>query len=121
MAGPGSTREVDDHIRLTQERWDKETNREITMVIIGRSGTGKSTLTKNILDLSGEEGPKVDHSPKCAVTIQIKIYEAEIHGVMVHMIDVPGLDEKREKELLKELERATGKKRPTYCFTVSPN
>ena len=45
MAGPGSTREVDDRVRLTQEQWDKETNQEITMVIIGRSGTGKSTLT----------------------------------------------------------------------------
>lgn len=43
MAGPGSTRE---HVRLTQERWDKETNREITIVITGRSGTGKSTLPK---------------------------------------------------------------------------
>ena len=123
MAGPGSTREVDDHVRLTQERWGKETNREITMVITGRSGTGKSTLTKNILDLSGEEGPKVEHSPKCAVTIQIKIHEAKIRGVMVRIIDVPGFDEKREKELLKELERATGKKADIllYCVRLLPS
>ena len=123
MAGSGSTREVDDHVRLTQERWDKETNREITMVITRRSGTGKSTLTKNILDLSGEEGPKVEHSPKLAVTIQIKIYEAKIRGVMVRIIDVPGLDEKREKELLKELEGATGKKADIllYCVPLLPS
>lgn len=125
MAGPGATSAVDDHFRLTLEQWNEQTHRGITMVITGRSGSGKSTLIKNMLDLSGEEAPKDGHGPK-STTNQVREYKAEVHGVMVSIIDMPGLaaaSEKNEKAILKELERATGKKADMllYCISLLPN
>ena len=125
MAGPSGTREVNDHVRLTLERWGEETHRGITMVITGRSGAGKSTLIKNMLDLSGEEAPKDGHSPK-PITNEVKKHEAKIHGVMVRIIDMPGLataSEKNEKVILKELERQTERKADMllYCVSLLPN
>ena len=124
MAGPGTTTEADDHLRLTLEQWDQQTHRGIIIVITGRSGTGKSTLITNMLGLSGNDAPQSEHSPK-PVTSEVKVHKAEIHGVMVHIIDMPGLaaaSEKKEKELLKELERVTGKKADVllYCVSLVP-
>ena len=121
--------ELNRHLQDTLNKWKEDTSdRGITLVTTGRSGAGKSTLIKNMLSLRGEteeEVPKDGHGPK-PTTIKVRVYQAELHGVMVRIVDMPGLaaaSEQNEKEILKQLEKITERKADMllYCVSMLPN
>ena len=59
----------------TLQKWYKATNRkEITLVTAGRSGVGKSTLIRNMLQLKGDAAPKSQHH-STSTTTEVKLYQ----------------------------------------------
>ena len=71
-----------------------QSSHTVTILVIGRTGSGKSTLINNIL---GRDIASVGHklSPK---TGTVSVYEEEISGVSVTACDTPGLRDALDKE-----------------------
>ena len=78
--------------------------RPLVLVTVGKAGAGKSTLINNFLRLRGDKVAKSKASPEFG-TKGIDYYEQEVHGIVVHIIDTPGLEAKHRssKEEWEEL------------------
>ena len=66
----------------------------VKILVLGRTGSGKSTLINNIL---GRKIAKVGHRP-FPETKTVSVYQEEIHGVSVTVCDTPGLRDASGKE-----------------------
>ena len=66
----------------------------VKILVLGRTGSGKSTLINNIL---GRKIAKVGHRP-FPETKTISVYQEEIHGVSITVCDTPGLRDASGKE-----------------------
>jgi hypothetical protein len=90
---------------------------EITVLIAGKSGAGKSTFFNNILET--DEKP-IDPSPDPAPS-EFKIHERRSGNTTVRIVDTPGLgeDEKEKKKQLKMLSQYKADLL-IYCITVAP-
>ena len=64
------------------------------ILVIGETGTGKSTLINNLL---GKEVAPVGHSMR-AKTLDVTPHEVAVEGVPVVVYDTPGLDDARGEE-----------------------
>ena len=90
---------------------------ECTVLIIGKSGVGKSTLVNNLLGLEDEEVER--HAGKTS----IREITGEAYGVKMRFIDVPGLqssraEAKRNRKILQAAKKVTKKHMPDivlYC------
>ena len=67
--------------------------RPLVLVTVGKAGAGKSTLINNFLRLRGDKVAKSKASPEFG-TKGIDYYEQEVHGIVVRIIDTPGLEAK---------------------------
>jgi predicted GTPase len=81
----------------------------LTILVIGKVGTGKSTLITNIL---GKNVAKVGHSFH-SETSQLTKYEGEVSGVRVEILETPGLNDNKkdlneEDPQPKEIKKSTG-------------
>ena len=78
--------------------------RPLVLVTVGKAGAGKSTLINNFLRLRGDKVAKSKASPEFG-TKGIDYYEQEVHGIVVRIIDTPGLEAKHRssKEEWEEL------------------
>ena len=77
------------------QQWNLDNSeREIVVVVGGKSGTGKSTLINNFLTLDGKEAAKARIQPR-SVTHNVKVYKGEVSGVCVRAVDMPGLHARR--------------------------
>ena len=67
----------------------------VKILVLGRTGSGKSTLTNNIL--GRKQIASVGHRlfPE---TKTVSVYQGEVHGVSVTVCDTPGLGDASEKE-----------------------
>jgi energy-coupling factor transporter ATP-binding protein EcfA2 len=89
---------------------------ECTVLVIGKTGVGKSTLVNNLLGLEDEEVPDERSTG-------IREVKGEVFGVKMHFIDVPGLqssrsESKKNKKILNAAKRITKKRMPDivlYC------
>merc|ERR1712176_985640 len=89
---------------------------ECTVLVIGKTGVGKSTLVNNLLGLEDEEVPDERSTG-------IREVKGEVYGVKMHFIDVPGLqssrsESKKNKKILNAAKRITKKRMPDivlYC------
>ena len=115
----------DQELIETLEKWYKATNRkQIILVTAGRSGVGKSTLIRNMLNLKGAAAPKTEHGPS-STTQSVKIYASTVGGVQVRIIDMPGLaaTDVDELESIADLQEASGAKADMllYCISLLPD
>ena len=99
--------------------------RPLVLVTVGKAGAGKSTLINNFLRLRGNKVAKSKASPEFG-TKGIDCYEQEVHGIVVRIIDTPGLEanhrsSKEEQEELATLSVITDGKADVmlYCMKLS--
>lgn len=65
---------------------DKSNRREVSILAIGKVGTGKSALINGLI---GEEvAPESDHE---SVTTETTDYVTELHGITIQLWDSPGI------------------------------
>ena len=128
MATPG-----DDTLQTTRsneelldkiQQWNLDNSeREIVVVVGGKSGTGKSTLINNFLSLGGNEAAEARIQPT-SVTHNVKVYKGELSSIRVRAVDMPGLHARRhssdrEKEVIAALSHHTEGKADILIYCIS--
>ena len=122
---PLTTRSNEELLDKTQQ-WNLDNpEREIVVVVGGKSGTGKSTLINNFLSLGGNEAAEARIQPT-SVTHNVKVYQGEVSqsGVRVRAVDMPGLHARRhssdmEKEVITALSHHTEGKADILIYCIS--
>ena len=96
--------------------------RPLVLVTVGKAGVGKSTLVNNLLGLKGKTaavGSQVDG----AVTTDVDIYEEQVHGMTVRVVDTPGFASRNvseDKAMAKLLVRTGGRADILlYCLSLA--
>ena len=108
------------------EAWSREAGgRPLTMVMIGKSGVGKSTLINDFLELEEDEMCATG-SGALTETREVVVKASEKLDITVQMIDTPGLggiDEVRMIDVFKDLSKITNHKADIvlYCVSIHPS
>ena len=71
---------------------------DVNIVVIGRTGQGKSALVNSLIELGKKIVPEGSRSASCTMTSQSYTYPNIIPGVNVTIIDTPGLQDIQNKE-----------------------
>ena len=106
------------------QQWNVDNSeREVVVVVGGKSGTGKSTLVNNFLTLDGKAAAEARIQPT-SVTDDVKVYKGEVNGVLVRAVDMPGLHARRhnrdkEKDVIAALSHHTEGKADILIYCVS--
>ena len=95
------------------------------MVMVGKSGVGKSTLINNFLELEKEDMCATGNGA-LITTLEVVMKENVKHDITVQMIDTPGLggiDEIRMIDVFKDLSKITNHKADVilYCISIHPS
>ena len=94
------------------------TERKMILAVIGRSGTGKTTLINNMLGVECENDGG-------GATTAIHSHGNDVEGVQIAMFDTPGLGmpDQSEKHVFVDLQKITEKKVDAllYCLSILPN
>ena len=128
MATPGddspqTTRSNEELLDMIQQ-WNLDNSeREIVVVVGGKSETGKSTLISNFLTLDGKEAAEARIQPT-SMTHNVKVYKGEVSSIHVRAVDMPGLHARRhssdmEKEVIAALSHHTEGKADILIYCVS--
>ena len=109
-----------------EEAWSKEAGgRPLTMVVLGKSGVGKSTLINNFLELEKDKMCETGNGAS-VTTLKVAKKESVKKDITVRMIDTPGLggiDDIRAKDVFKDLSNITNKQADVivYCISIHPS
>ena len=76
----------------------KSISRDINILVIGKTGEGKSALINSLIELGREIVPEGAFTDCCTKTTQSYTYPSIITGVNVTIIDTPGLQDTQNKE-----------------------
>lgn len=93
--------------------------KEVSIVLVGKSGAGKTTLARNILDFKRQIELCASH-----ITQENDTQEATMNGITVKVTDTVGMeDRKQRKKGLRELCKHTQGKADllVYCIPVDPS
>ena len=77
---------------------DQTVSTDLWLLVVGRVGQGKSTLTNSIVELEEEIAEEGAHAKICTSTIHSCVYPNLIPGIDVTVIDSPGLQDTHERE-----------------------
>ena len=87
-----------DLVRNSVQQWNMDnSDREIVIVVGGKSGTGKSTLIDNFLTLDSSKAAEARIQPT-SVTDNVRTYKGEVSGVLVHAVGLHACRHNRDKE-----------------------
>ena len=120
---PQTTRSNEELLDMIQ-LWNLDNSeREIVVIVGGKSGTGKSTLINNFLSLDGNEAAEARIQPT-SVTHNVKVYKGELSGIRIRAVDMPGLHARRhssdrEKEVIAALSHHTEGKADILIYCIS--
>ena len=78
--------EVKAVVEALKDRLNKARGKTFTFLLIGRTGVGKSSTLNSLM--GAEVAPVHDFDP---CTTNVDIHETNLHGVIVRVIDTPGL------------------------------
>jgi GTPase SAR1 family protein len=100
----------------------RDTEEPIIILIIGQTGSGKSTLVNNLV---GSEVAPVSDDVE-TVTLKIEKYSADLHGVKLIIYDTPELldsqSEEENKKYYKEIKSAIAQNfisLAIFCFNIT--
>ena len=86
-------------MRTFKELLQKENiSTDVNILVIGRTGQGKSALVNSLIELGKKIVPEGSRSAGCTMTSQSYTYPNIIPGVKVTIIDTPGLQDTQSKE-----------------------
>ena len=86
-------------MRTFKELLQKENiSTDVNILVIGRTGQGKSALINSLIELGEEIVPEGSLTDCCTTTSQSYTYPNIIPGVNVTIIDSPGLQDNQNKE-----------------------
>ena len=106
------------------QQWKRDNSkRDIVIVVAGKSGTGKSTLINNFLALDRSRAAEA-RLQSTSVTEEVKRYDAEVNGVLVRAVDMPGLHAldhtaDKDKEVIAALYHITDGNADILIYCVS--
>ena len=98
--------------------------RPLVLVVLGKSGVGKSTLINKFLKLEGENECEAKDGAS-TTTRKVERKEKTKQEITIQMIDTPGLggvDGIKVKKVLQDISKATNKQADTilYCVSMHP-
>ena len=104
------------------QQWkDITAGRKMILAIIGRSGTGKTTLINNMLGVKCT----CEHVGAGGATTATHSHGNDIEGAQIEMFDTPGLGmpDRDEKLVFVDLQKITEKKADAllYCLSILPS
>ena len=106
--------------------WRESTKgRGMVLVTAGRTGSGKSTLVKNLLG-PGLSNPPVSKHSSSSVTKAVECHTNVVEGVNITIADVPGLagePGQDENKIIAQLHKKTNGKADMllYCASMAPS
>uniref|UniRef100_A0A1X7SEN6 AIG1-type G domain-containing protein n=1 Tax=Amphimedon queenslandica TaxID=400682 RepID=A0A1X7SEN6_AMPQE len=77
---------------------DEKASTDITLLIIGRTGQGKSALANSIFEMSEEIAKEGADADSCTAISQSYHYPNAVPGISIIVIDTPGLQDTQGKE-----------------------
>ena len=113
-------------LSITLKKWkEKSDKRPLTIVTLGKPGSGKSALINNLLQLpERSSGFSVE-----SVTTRVRKHSSTKEGIDIHIIDTPGFDSvvihrsaDEEQGIIAELSQVTGGRADfvLYCASALP-
>ena len=108
-------------------QWRRDSNgRPLVLVLLGKSGVGKSTLINNFLDLKKEERCETGDGAS-TTSLEVVTKEKVKEDIIVQAIDTPGLEgvgkissRKVVKDVAKEPTANNGVDVVLYCISIHP-
>ena len=106
-------------------RQESSKGRGLVLITAGKTGSGKSTLVKNLLGPGLSKAPRPGHSSS-SVTADVECYTNVIEDVSVTIADVPGLAGEPgtdENRVIAQLQKETNGKADMllYCASMAPS
>ena len=115
--------ETEERVDLIRQWSQSHGSKSVVIVTAGKSGVGKSTFINTFLGLEGEE-VSVNSLQPTSVTQDLNVYEKEINGVNVRVIDMPGLhatdhDSDESEIIIRELSAMTDGRADVVFFCMN--
>lgn len=91
--GVTSEEELKEAVEDLRKRLERAKGKTFNFLLVGKTGVGKSSTINSLMD--AKVAPTSEFDP---CTVDVNIYETNLHGAIVHLIDTPGLCDELAEE-----------------------